>query len=276
LSLIVALFASIPFSGNAAQPDSFSLGAEVRLCDYTQDESSLDPDVESFGQGAYCQIPVAGAVISATSETGEDLGSCETETWEGPQGGVVNSCSIDGLEFNTDYQFQLDESTIPTGYDIVENPVLLSIGDEIPGGGETFPVSFSGTRGVAPSGDFQTDSFGITASVMLCDYTQDVSEADLASMGPGAYCQVEVDGASVAITADDGTELGSCVTNSTITPNGGVLNGCSVSMRRQFPPVSKLKKIRSWSSLETRFQAAENRAPRPSRVRAARCRILCK
>jgi hypothetical protein len=228
LSLFAVLLAFVPGQVNSAQPDTFAFGAEVRLCDYTQDETSLDPGIDEFGPGAFCQIQVDGAEIEVSQQGGSVLGTCVTESFPGPQGGFVNSCSLDGFSRNATYVFELDESTIPAGYLITENPITLEIGDEIPGGGETFAVSFRGTIGDSPSGDFTTDAFGVTTSVMLCNYTQDVSAADLDSMGPGAYCQVEVDGASVTVSSDDGAELGSCVTTSVITPNGGVLNGCSV------------------------------------------------
>jgi hypothetical protein len=121
----------------AAQP--FPVSASILLC---QVDPASGTDLAHDPEN--CEIPVEGADITVTVEGEGILGSCVTESQVTPNGGILNACSIDGVEFDTTLVFELDESTIPDGYVIEENPITFEIGDEIPGGGESTTVTFRG------------------------------------------------------------------------------------------------------------------------------------
>ena len=231
-SLFAVLFAFVPNVGRSAAQNTFTFGAEVRLCDYTQDPATLDPSIEEFGPSAYCQIPVDGAEILVAIDGGADLGTCVTEAHPGPQGGFVNSCSLEGFERDTDYQFELDLTTVPSGYDFAESVIDLSIGDEIPGGGETFAVSFRGTKGTPPDNTNSGEAFQLSAEVRLCDYDQpeeDLSiSADSEFFGPWVYCQLPVEGASITVATEGGEVLGTCETATHDAPQDAIVNSCSI------------------------------------------------
>jgi hypothetical protein len=169
LAVLFMLTAWFPFTGvAAAQP--FAVTASVLLCQVdpaSGTDLAHDPD--------NCAVEVEGADITVTVEGEGILGSCVTDSQVTPNGGILNACSIDGAEFNQTLTFELDESTIPAGFVIEENPITFEIGDEIPGGGESTTVTFRGWLENPPelqeSPSDETPKIGFNADILggTCD-----------------------------------------------------------------------------------------------------------
>ncbi len=86
--------------------------------------------------GAY-----GGLSASVSLESGEFIGSCVVEVFPAPGGGEGSVCSVEGAPLNATFVITADPSTIPAGYAATENPAVLVVGNEHPGGGDG-PIVF--------------------------------------------------------------------------------------------------------------------------------------
>ncbi len=82
-----------------------------------------------------------GLSASVSLASGEFIGSCVVEVFPAPGGGEVSVCSVEGAPLNATFVITAAPNTIPAGYAAAENPAVLVVGNEHPGGGDG-PIVF--------------------------------------------------------------------------------------------------------------------------------------
>jgi hypothetical protein len=145
--------------------------------------------------------PAGGVVINVSIDSGEIIGSCTLKTSFTPYGGVWSICGVDGIPFNSTLVISEDPDSLPKGYEPLNSPQTLEVGDTIPGGGDQTTINFTnvlqeGSGGQPPLVYRSTSLYGGS-----CD---EIAKVGYSPLYPVVIAEGERVGQSIAIEAETG------------------------------------------------------------------------
>ncbi len=165
----------------AVQAGTFALSIGAVICDA---DPRQDAPVSCSAHG--------GLVASVSLESGELIGSCLLSVVPTPGGGQASFCSVEGAPLNATFVITADPSTIPAGYTVSENPLLLVVGNEIPGGGDGPTVMFSLVPLAEPAPTAPTTAPQDASAVVGLQIPNGTTEARVVEIVDGDTIEVEI------------------------------------------------------------------------------------
>lgn len=117
---------------SAPSQETWTASVQVMNCD-SAPGMGVEPNCHAQG----------GIEVNIALPDGEYLGMCAvSEPYATPWGTDISTCNVPGMPFNQEIMAFQDYTTIPAGYEPVEEVLYLSVGDLIPGGGDQATFTF--------------------------------------------------------------------------------------------------------------------------------------